>query len=367
MSKTVVAETARKLRTFVPSRLRALVGLDGFVDQIIDVVDKRASADSYTRVETMGALGERISRAAGMSSNLELVIKRVKLGGNGPIMANALLHHGCRVTYAGLVGKSFIHPVFQDMAGKCEDCFSLADPSVTQALEFKDGKLMLGLHDTLGECTYDRLLEVVGLERLRQVWGRSHLVALTNWTMLPHQTDMWRRLLVDMTGVRPPSGALLFVDLADPEKREAQELANALQLLRKFRGPHRVVLGLNLKESMQVCAALGLSGPAGDLEGTADKVRRALDLDVLVIHPTRSAAVATAEGCAQLSGPYTESPVLTTGAGDNFNAGFCAGLMAGLSPHEALATAVGTSGYYVRTGQSPSTAELSAFMETWGG
>lgn len=365
--RAVITAAARKLKKFDPHRFRALVGLDGFIDQIIDVVDKRSSADKYTRVETIGALGERISRAAGLSSNLELVIKQVKLGGNGPIMANALITGGMRVTYLGLVGKGkdAIHPVFQDMAAKCEACYSLADPSVTLALEFRDGKLMQGLHQTLRECTYDRILEVVGLEKLREIWRTSHLIALTNWTMLPHQTDIWKRLLIDMKGIKPPEGAYLFIDLADPEKRETKELGEALKILKRFRGSHRVIFGVNQKESMEVSVALKLGLDAEAIEDNARKIRAALDLDAVVVHPTKSAACATEKDSAAIDGPFCANPKLTTGAGDNFNAGFCVGLLAGLEPRESLTAGVAASGFYVRNARSPTAAELSTFLDAW--
>ena len=67
---------------------RITIGLDGFVDEIISVVDKRESADTFTRVPTLAAMGQRISAAAGKSTNIELVVERLKLGGNGPIEGN---------------------------------------------------------------------------------------------------------------------------------------------------------------------------------------------------------------------------------------------------------------------------------------
>ena len=49
-----------------------------------------------------------------------------------------------------------------------------------------------------------------------------------------------------------------------------------------------------------------------------------------------------------MEGPYTSNPRLTTGAGDNFNAGFCLGQLLGLSPQQCLITGTGTSGFYVQ-------------------
>ena len=80
------------------SRLHAFVGLDGFVDEIIHVVDKRESAESFQRLATISKFSERLAAAAGKSTNIELVNRRTKLGGNGPIMANALARFGINST-----------------------------------------------------------------------------------------------------------------------------------------------------------------------------------------------------------------------------------------------------------------------------
>src|SRR5690554_282408 len=93
------------LQTLDPARLSVAIGFDGFVDEIVEVVDRRQSFDSYTRMTKMSQFGERISKAAGLSTNIEFVPKAVKLGGNGPIMANALVCLGTGVSYVGALGK----------------------------------------------------------------------------------------------------------------------------------------------------------------------------------------------------------------------------------------------------------------------
>ena len=367
MSSSLIAGTAAKIKEFDPSKYNSLVGLDGFVDNIIDVVDKRADAKNYTRVETIAQLGERISRAAGLSSNIELVVRQQKLGGNGPIMANALIENGLNVSYIGCLGSPAPHAVFADMAARCKACYTLCEPGVTDALEFRDGKVMLGKHQTLKDVHYERMLEAVGPEKLKNLWETSNLIALTNWTMLPHQTDIWKRLLKDMHGVKTPTGAILFIDLADPEKRPAEEIASACKLLMSFRNAHRVVLGVNQKESMEVGKALGLKFDPDDIEHNADTLRHALELDGIVIHPTKNAAVSTEKGSAKVDGPNCANPKLTTGAGDNFNSGFCIGLLAGLEPAELLAAGTASSGFYVRNGKSATNAELAGFLSEWSG
>ena len=81
------AECVQRLRANVGrvAGLSAFVGLDGFVDEILHVVDKRENARSFQRFLTIGKFAERIAGAAGQSTNVELVSQRIKLGGNGQI------------------------------------------------------------------------------------------------------------------------------------------------------------------------------------------------------------------------------------------------------------------------------------------
>ena len=113
---------AQKLSAAVDrvGHLTAFVGLDGFVDEILDVVDKRMDARHYERVPTIARLAERIAEAAGKSTNIELVNQITKLGGNGPIMANALAGFGMKVTYLGNLGYPHLHPVFHEFARRAE-------------------------------------------------------------------------------------------------------------------------------------------------------------------------------------------------------------------------------------------------------
>ena len=94
------------------SGFNAFLGLDGFVDEILHVVDKRESADKYQRLTTIAKYADRLAAAAGKSTNVEMVKQLTKLGGNGPIMANALASFGMKVCYLGNLGFPSLHPVF---------------------------------------------------------------------------------------------------------------------------------------------------------------------------------------------------------------------------------------------------------------
>src|SRR5881397_3686792 len=138
------------------TRLRAFAGLDGFVDEIIHVVDQRVGPEDFLRLGDIRALTERLAGAAGKSTNIELVNQRTKLGGNGPIMANALASLGVKVTYLGALGYPTLHPVFNDFAQHA-DVHSIAEAGHTDALEFDDGKIMLTKSTQLNDITWPNI------------------------------------------------------------------------------------------------------------------------------------------------------------------------------------------------------------------
>ena len=360
----ICAAASRKLAAANVRAVRAVVGLDGFVDELIEVVDKRRSAASYDRLNTIEGFGRKILAAAGQSSNFELVVTQQKLGGNGPIMANALAATGVTLTYVGSLGYPTVHPVFQEMAGRAE-VISMAEAGHTDALEFTDGKLMLGKLALAKEVTWDNLIARVGREKLAGLVRDAQLVALVNWTMLPHMTEIWARLLEEIILKLPRGGRRIFVDLADPEKRTVEDLRGALTMLQKIQEHMDVVLGLNLKEAVQVMGALGLPVPAdaeAAIEPMAVALRGKLGLATVVIHPRKGAAAAGPGASAAFAGPFVEQPKISTGAGDHFNAGFMLGQMLGLTLEESLCMGTATSGFYVRNALSPSQKQLADFM-----
>ena len=341
MSETLALSTASQLRAAAPrlAKMKTVVGFDGFVDTILKVVQTRQSPTKYTPYAKMREWAEKVAAAAGVSANFEFAKQMVKLGGNGPIMANALDAAGLAVTYIGNLGK----------------------------LEFDDGKLMLGKHESLKEVNWATITAHLPEPKLIAHFREAGLIAMVNWTMLTQLTSVLQKLL---TRVMPKLGGekrWVFFDLADPAKRSREDLLEVLKLIAKFEKHSRVILGLNLGEARQVSEVLGF----GDVEETygtvthaASRIRAALKVNTVVVHPVQFAAAADANGATHVVGPFTAKPKITTGAGDHFNAGFCVGRMLGLGLAESLQTGVATSGFYVRSAKSPAAADLVKFLRT---
>lgn len=363
-SRAQIAESvSAKLKTAKPENIHGVIGFDGFVDEIIAVVDKRYSNRNFDRIATITDFAARAAQAAGKSANLELVVKTQKLGGNGPIMANALAAIGVKLTYIGNLGFPQVHPVFQEFADRVE-VLSLGEPCHTDALEFDDGKLMLGKLGPISDISWELILERVGQNRLDKLLSESQLLGMVNWTMIPAMNDIWEQMLRFTLPKLPAHRRILFVDLADPEKRTREDVAAGLKILSQMTKYLEVILGLNLKEAQQIAEVLHIRLPAdveSELAQLATDIRQAMNVHTVVIHPRSGAAAATASGSASFAGPFIQQPLISTGAGDHFNAGFTAGRLLGFDLDEALCLGTATSGYYVRHAKSPTHLELAGF------
>jgi len=349
------------------ARMRAFVGLDGFVDEILHVVDKRTDAEQFTRMTTIDQLAERLAGAAGRSTNLELVPQVTKLGGNGPIMANALASFGLHVTYLGILGRPTLHPVFEQFAARAE-VHSLAEPGLTDAFEFEDGKVLVGKHASLKEVTWPNIEARFGRDRFLAKVKEAQFVGFVNWTMLPYMSDVWESILEVVCPQLSGPRRRIFFDLADPEKRTVDDIRRALDLIGRFQEHFDVVLGLNEKEAHEIGEALGLSAAGhevDDVVGLTQEIGSRLPIETVVVHPTRYAVAATGGKVDCVKGLYTAKPKITTGAGDHFNAGFCLGKLLELDNAQSLLCGVTTSGYYVRTGESPAVPALAGLMQQW--
>ncbi len=360
---------AARLSTAAPQaeQLTAFVGLDGFVDDIIHLVDTRRDAQHFERIPTISKLAERLAAAAGKSTNIELVSQRVKLGGNGPIMANALAQFGLDVTYLGALGWPARHPVFDDFALRA-NVHTIATPGMTDAFEFQDGKIMFGKTVQLGDVNWANIQERYGRENFAHKLFNSHLVGFVNWTMLPFMSDIWESVQKELCPMHQGPRRTLFFDLADPEKRTHEDILRALKLIANFQKHFDVILGLNEKEAWALAEVIGHRAGGStpeDLCAAAQAIQKHAPAQTVVVHPVSYAFACTGGECALTEGPFVARPLITTGAGDHFNAGFCLGKLLGFEDQLAVLTGVTTSGFYVRNAKSPTLADLAGFLRNW--
>src|SRR5258708_18006990 len=84
------------------------------------------------------------------------------------------------------------------------------------------------------------------------------------------------------------------------------------------------------KTAYEIGAVLGLDTRDRSRHGLAALAREILaevPISSLVVHPVAYALAAHEGVVSEVDGPYVEKPLITTGAGDHFNSGFCCGRM----------------------------------------
>jgi hypothetical protein len=345
-----------------------LIGFDGFIDTLLHCVDQRLGPHSFRRLSSIPHFSKKILAASSQSTNIECVVRELSIGGNAPLLAQALASLGYPETLVGACGFPTKNPSFHRLETVGIAVHSFADPGITDALEFTDGKILFGKMGELNHLTLQEAIQRLPNNLLPSLVEHAEILATVNWTMMPLVGEFWEYLLKNPSLVKKSPRKSLFVDLADPAKRPVKDLINGLSSLSKLNFFCNVILGLNRSESTQVLDAIRLS-PSPSHQKNAESIANALQISSVVIHTHTEVAVATVKDrditSHALFVPLCKQPVRSTGAGDTFNAGFLAGVLQHQPPILCLKMAVATSGIFVRTGVPPTEKTMKAFLQDW--
>lgn len=348
--------------------LPVVSGFDAFVDEMISVVEERSSLTQWTAVPTIARFGELISAAAGKSSLREIVVPRMDAGGCTVNMGDGLATMGIPFHAFATFGEP-VHAAFTEFTKKCASFRSWgAMPGRTLAFEFTDGKYMFSSISQLADFTAEHLGKMLADGYYRQCCEQAKLLALTDWSMYPHMTACWQKLNTEVFS-KLPHRLPLYLDLVDPSSRAEADIVSMLQTVSSFEKNTDTILGLNGVEANVVARVLGIA-KADETEAAisaqAAAIREKLNIMGVTIHCVKIAAMANATGSSAVAGPYCPKPKKSTGAGDRFNAGFCAGTLLQLPPEERLLLGCASSGFFVREARSATAEELTSFIAKWG-
>ena len=94
-----------------------------------------------------------------------------------------------------------------------------------------------------------------------------------------------------------------------------------------------------------------------------EKIFEKIKPDILLLHYSKEAFAFSGEGKFSCKSFFIDNPKLSTGAGDNFNAGFAAARLLQLDLESSIIFANTVSGLYVKTGVSPELPAVINFLE----
>jgi len=265
-----------------------------------------------------------------------------------------------------------VDPIYKPFAERCERVIPICPPGLTDALEFEDGKIMLGKPENVQRITWDLVKQTLGLETLIEMFEKVTLISVVNWTLVAGVEGIWQGLCSDIfPKLTPNPDRKLFLDLSDPAKRTDDDITRAMGLIQQLQQHIPVTLGLNLAESGRIAQVIGIEvyddehnqALASMVPQAATRIREKLGLSCIVIHQHTGAGGANDQGeSGWFAGPYTRKPRISTGAGDHFGGGFSFAQSVGLDLEQCLAAACGVAGAYVRDAKSPSRDRLVEFL-----
>ncbi|MBD1391504.1 carbohydrate kinase family protein [Mucilaginibacter glaciei] len=340
---------------------KVAAGFDGFVDSIVKVVNYKSDQEGTVYFNDIKEFGNYISAKSGSGFSLESEELLQKLGGNMPIMANALAQMGSPVSCVGALGVPAIAPAFLSMHPNCK-LHSFTNPGFTTAMEFADGKLMLAQMTELNKANWGAIKEAIGLKNLQHIFTEADLICLVNWSELDHSNNIWQGLLADVFLKVEPGHRQFFFDLADCSKRKSEAIETAISLIQQFANYGQVTLSLNRNEANILYRTFFGEEPGDDLQLTGNKLFTALNIDTLIIHSAKISAAWDNKVTYKTEPAFIANPKFSTGAGDNFNAGYCIGTLLGLDAELSLILANSTSNRYITSGTSPDIETLDAYF-----
>jgi hypothetical protein len=356
----------------------AFVGFDGFIDIIQKAVKKNANGET-TYFNTIHDFAEHLDRMNGKSGQVEFVTSQIKMGGNAPILSHALSKLGIKNKCLGAMGFPEVDPMFS-FRNQLDNLISISPPGKSNAVEFANGKIIFSDLSVFQKYNWDFIKRRVNFIELRKAVEKSKLIALVDWANLPHATDLWEGFLKDVVIPIGNRDQFFLFDLCDPSKKPGNQIRKVLNLIGQFSRYGKVILGLNENEATVIWTALNQNDKtlAKDVKvPSLDKIGhfiyQKMNVDTLLIHPLDRTLVFRDEkkfkenSFIVLKGQVIKDPKVQTGGGDNLNAGFCLGLLAGFEIQYCMLLGMATSGAYLQNGTSPDINDLIAYIKKWNG
>ncbi len=367
-------ENLEQLNTNLAS-FRVVLGFDGYIDSLYRMVKNRTSPTEVEFYESMADFGQYIINSAGSSGSVERILKK-KLGGGftvntGRAIANMAPQSQVRII--GALGYPTIDPIYEQLPSNVI-LSSVGNCGLTLAMEFDDGKIMSQDMEGINNLDWDSILTRIGGEdKLIEILDAADVIGNGHWSLMPHMNNFWEHLIADIfPKLTDSKSKYFFVDPADLQKRNSEDIHQMLSLLGQINEFIPVILSVNDKEAADIARVLNAEGiPLLDKQDittyeTAGKnINSIINLAYFVIHDPHFGTITGPDFHVWASEGYTLKPKFTTGAGDHFNAGVLLAIKAGFSPAEAIMIANSATAIFVRTGESPSLTDLRKYMENY--
>lgn len=356
------AETAGKLKSYLGKEIRpgALIGFDGYVDKLVRL--KRSQHGCEDFYPTITSFAEFVQSMGAMSADIALHRISEKIGGNGPLLADALARKTVPTVCIGAMGEPELDVNYQ-MLKKTVNLISVADVAHSLVMEFDDGKLMFGDTECFANLNWAMIRDKIGIERLRELFSDAALVGFANWSGLPCAGDLLHGILKEIGPSLIGTKRHLFFDLADPSAKSEEQFQDLFQTMKALRAFFHVTLGLNPKECLQIYNRFFDCVQERFTPQMVFALTEQFPADEIVVHIAGEAIVGSAgDTPVSVEGIAVERPVISVGAGDNFNSGYCLGLLADMNPKQCAYLGNLAAYWFVSRGTAATGTDLLALL-----
>jgi len=182
----------------------------------------------------------------------------------------------------------------------------------------------------------------------------SNIIGVGYWSLLPGFDEIVEQICAHLP--QDNKTRRFFFDFADFRKKDEASLLSTLEKLKKLNEKFPMTLSVNEHEAAALFAMYNqtLDNEGSSVQEKVEYVRKQIGLDEFVVHtPHYAASASSIEKPAFATCLFCEKPLRTAGAGDTFNGGYMAAVLAGLDATERLHVANAAVGYFLRNAAPP--------------
>lgn len=357
--------TCREQLPSEPGTWEITLGFDGFIDRVREMADTRRGPDEYDRLDELQELGDRISKSASSNTSFtnEWVQSGTRCGGHTAHLARAFDRLDSDVTLIGTFGDP-IRPEFREEFDETR-LLSYGEPTVTDAVEFRDGKLLLEDIGDQSTVDWETVVDAVGLETLATAIDGADLLGIGYWTNIPLMPTIWDGLRTELWELLEDPPSAVFIDPADIRMLSSARLEAGIESLDRLDDTVPVTVSANRGETLVLANLSGSTDHGRSLSNGAELARETLGVSRFAAHSPVDSVLVDDEDTYRVAVPRSRDPALTTSSGDHFNAGLMLAQLNDLPGGAQLVVANAAAGEFVRTAEPPTYDQLRSFIDNY--
>ena len=361
---TVDDDTRKNLRdTFsTASESSVVLGFDGFVDVVHEMVATRHDVSDYDRIESLGSLGERILLSADQNSSqtIEWVPQSTGPGGYTTHCGKALQALGAQVKFVGTFGQPIADPFADEFDPDLLQ--SVGEPTETHAVEFGDAKLILINSRTQLVLGWSHLNDQLGKNHFAQMVDGCDALGIGTWGKIPNSPSIWDGLRTEVFPHLDDPPAHVLLDVGNVRLLDREALVDGAVRLRRLNETVPVTISGNRGEINYLAEQLSGQSSKSFRQSAVD-ARESLGVRRIIGHNASRVVLSTADETTDIQTPVIDDPTKLLSAGDKFNAGIILGLQYGLRSRVLLLAGDLVARFFVENGRCPRSDEICSALD----